>query len=135
LLAILSLATVLLAGLYFVALAAVAILLPSRAAVFLGGFAQTAPRHYLELLLRVIVGAAFVVQAPRMPFATVFAVFGWMLLLTTAGLAMLPWRWHRLFAEGAIPRMTRLLPIVGGVSLLLGLAILWALFVVTPFRN
>jgi hypothetical protein len=127
--ATLSFVTIFLAGLYFVALAAVAILLPSRAAVFLGGFARTAPRHYLELLLRAIAGAALVVQAPRMPFATAFFTFGWMLVLTTAGLAMLPWRWHRAFAERAIPRITRHLITVGCVSLLLGMAILWALSV------
>lgn len=125
----LSLATVYLAGFYFVALAAAAILRPSRAAVFLAGFAQTAPRHYLELFLRAIVGAALVVQASRMPFATAFFTFGWMLVLTTAGLAILPWRWHRAFAERAIPRITRHLITVGCVSLLLGMSILWALSV------
>ena len=124
----LSLATVFLAGLYFVALAGVAFLAPSRAADFLGGFAQTAGRHYLELGLRVITGVALVVQGPRMPFSMAFSVFGWMLVLTTAGLAMLPWRWHRMFAERAIPRITRHLLLVGCVSLVLGAVILTALY-------
>ena len=116
----LTLGIVLLVGLYFVLLAAVALLAPARGASFLLGFAETARLHYLELALRCIAGIAFVLQAPQMRFAGAFALFGWMLLLTTAGLVLVPWRWHRAFAQRAVPYATRHLPLVGVASLLLG---------------
>ncbi len=124
----LTLTIVLLAGLYLVTLAAVAIVAPPRAARFLLGFAGTARMHYLELALRGIAGGAFVLQAPRLPAASVFALFGWMLLLTTAGLAVLPWRWHQAFAQRAVPYATRHLTLVGVASLVLGGVVLAAAF-------
>jgi hypothetical protein len=116
----LTLGVVLLAGLYFVALAAVALLAPARAASFLLGFAGSARLHYLELVLRCIAGAAFVLQAPQMRFGDAFALFGWMLLLTTAGLVLVPWRRHRAFARRAVPYATRHLALVGIASAVLG---------------
>jgi hypothetical protein len=116
----LTLGIVLLAGLYFVLLAAVALLAPTRAATFLLGFAGTARRHYLELALRSAVGGAFVLQAPQMRFAGAFALFGWTLLLTTVGLVAVPWRWHSSFAHRAVPYATRHLPLIGLASLGLG---------------
>jgi hypothetical protein len=121
-----ALAIVLLAGAYLVLLAAVAFFAPSRAARFLRGFAGNARLHYLELALRGVVGIAFVLQAPQMRFTDAFSLFGWMLLLTTAALLVLPWRVHRAFALRAIPYATRYLPLVAVASLLLGGLILAA---------
>jgi hypothetical protein len=116
----LTLGIVLLAALYFVLLGAVALLAPARAARFLLGFAGTARTHYLELALRCVAGGAFVLQAPQMRFAGAFALFGWILLLTTAGLIAVPWRWHRALAQRVVPHATRHLPLVGVASLVLG---------------
>ena len=63
----LALVGVLLAGLYFVGLAAAALAAPARAADFLQGFASSASAHYVELALRLAVGCAFILRAPRMP--------------------------------------------------------------------
>jgi hypothetical protein len=81
----LTFAVVLLAGLYLVGLAAAALLAPSRAAGFLLGFAGTARTHSLELALRGLAGGAFVWRGPQMRFGSVFAGFGWLLVLTSAG--------------------------------------------------
>ena len=124
----LTLGIVLLVGVYFVTLAAVAMFAPCQAKRFLLGFAGTARAHYIELTLRAAAGGAFVLQAPRMPVASAFAVFGWLLLLTTGGLAVLPWRWHRAFAQRAVPYATRRLALVGAASLVLGGLVLAAAF-------
>jgi hypothetical protein len=116
----LTFVAVLLAGVYFVALAAAAVLAPARAAAFLLGFAGTARTHYLELALRGLVGSAFVWQGPRMGFGSAFAGFGWLLVLTTAGLAAAPWRWHRAFARRAVPYALRYPALLGLAALLLG---------------
>ncbi len=120
-----SLLVVLLAGLYFVARAAFARMAHARALVLLLGFARSAATHYAELLVRLLVGAAFVAQSARMPFAAVFHAFGWLLLVTTLGLFLVTWRRHRRFAQRAVPLALRHLPLVAFASLLMGSFVLW----------
>lgn len=121
-----ALAVVVLAAGYLVALGAAALLAPRRAARFLLGFAATPARHYAELAARLGVGAALVVQAPRLLFADAFVLVGWGLLATTAGLLLVPWRWHRRFAADAVPRALRHLPLLGAASLALGALLITA---------
>jgi hypothetical protein len=117
---------VLLVAMYLIALAAIALWAPALAARFLGGFAGSPGSHYLELALRLIAGAAFLLHAPEMRFATAFTVFGWILIVTTAGLLAVPWRWHRRFAERTVPAATRHLPLIAAASFALGGLILAA---------
>lgn len=81
---LLALVGVSLAGLYFLGLAAVSFIAPASAQGFLLGFAGTASAPYLELTLRLAVGAAFVARAPLMMFPLTFGVFGWVLIVTSA---------------------------------------------------
>lgn len=115
-----------LSGTYFVGLALVAWRAPSRAERFLMGFARSAPMHYLELGIRAAVGAAFVMAAPALRGALLFRTFGWVLLLTTAGLACVSWKAHRRFAAWAVPRALAQLPLVGIAALGLGVLMLLA---------
>ncbi len=117
---VLARTVVVLVGLYFIALAAVSLLAPTRANRFLLGFADSALKHYAELFLRFVVGAALLVSAPRMLLPDVFTLFGWVLLVTTAGLLLIPWRWHQRFAHWAVPRATRHIALIGLASLALG---------------
>lgn len=119
-------ALVVLAALYFLALGAASLVLPSRANRFLLGFAGSQAVHYTELLARFVVGAALVLHAPRMYLSDAFNVFGWILLVTTACLLLLPWRWHRRFAQHVVPRAIRHLKWIGLTSLACGSFILAA---------
>lgn len=116
---------VLLAGLYLIGLAAVAFVLPQRAKVFLSSLASSAIAHYFEIFVRFVIGAALVMYAPQMKFASIFLLFGWVLVVTTIGLLAVPWRWHHRFASWAVPFATRNMPLfalgsfVGGVFVLL----------------
>jgi len=122
----LALGLVCVTGLYFVGLAAVSLLAPARAGEFLMGFAGSAFAHYLELLIRFVVGGAFVLHAPRMLFTSVFVLFGWVLIITTAGLLAVPWRWHRRFAQWSVPYALRSLKLVAIASLAFGIFVLAA---------
>ena len=115
-----------LTGFYFVALAAISLAAPARASGFLMGFASSAAAHYAELTIRVVVGCAFVLVAPSVPFSTAFTVFGWVLVGTTVVLFLVPWRLHREFAVRAVPRALRHLPLVAVASLLLGAFVIWS---------
>ncbi len=117
---------VMLAGCYLLALGAVALLAPSAAARFLLGFVGSALLHYLELIVRFIVGAAFLAHAPQMMFPAVFSAVGWMLLITTGFLCLVPWRVHQRFAQRSVPQALRHLRWIGMASLMFGGAILTA---------
>lgn len=111
---------VVLAALYFIALGTTSLLAPAFAKRFLLGFAESAAVHYTELLVRLVVGVAFLVHAPKMRFATGFGVVGWLLVVTTVALLLVPWQWHHRFARQTVPRVLRYLTLIGLCSWVLG---------------
>jgi hypothetical protein len=124
---VIGMVPVLLAGLYLVGLGAVALVSPTRAKRFLSGFARSAFVHYLELSMRLVVGAALVWHAPQMRSASVFAAFGWVVVVTTLGLFAVPWRWHRRFAAWSVPHATRNMSLLAFGSLAAGIFVLVSL--------
>jgi hypothetical protein len=121
-----ALVVVLLVALFLVGLGAASLLVPDRASRFLLGFASSASAHFAEMLLRLVAGAALVQYAPNMRFASAFSLFGWVLLVTTACLLLVSWRWHRRFAQRAVPLFTRYIALIGLVSLTFGGLVLFA---------
>ena len=115
-----ALVAIVLAALYLLALGAASLLAPARASRFLLGFAGSQPIHFIELSLRLLVGVALVLYAPRMFFSSAFNLFGWLLLVTSACLLPVPWRWHHRFAQYAVPRVNRHIGLVGLASLVMG---------------
>lgn len=122
----LALLIVALAGACFVALSVLSVSAPATASGFLMGFATSAAAHYTELLIRVVVGLAFIANAASAPVPLPFAVFGWLLVGTSAALFMVPWRWHRAFAQRAVPWAVRHLRLVALVSFALGSFVIWS---------
>ena len=114
------------AGIYLLALGAAAFLRPDRVTTYLGRHASTLRAHLLELALRIGVGGGFVVVAPgtRLPIA--FRVLGWVLIATSGVLLMVPWQWHRRFAQWSVPQATARLPLLGAAALAGGAFLLWA---------
>ncbi len=120
------------ATLFFLLQALAAVLWPSTLRRMLGGFAATARLHYIEMGMRILVGAAFVHFASQMAYEVVFRGFGYLLLVTTLVLLFVPWKLHRRFALWAVPLATRsLLPYALG-SVLIGGFIVYAFVVGSP---
>ena len=117
------------AGLYLVALGISCFFQPGSAAKFLLGHASSAFLHYLELTLRLILGTALVQKAPALLYSQVFSLFGWVLIVTTAVLLLVPWRWHRQFALQAVPHALRYIKLLGASSLVLGALLAASVFV------
>jgi uncharacterized protein YjeT (DUF2065 family) len=113
-----------LAGLFLAGLGTAALLKPALARNFLSGFVGTAGRHYLEMAVRLAAGISFLHSTPNMPFLLPFLVFGWVLVLSTLVLSLIPWQWHQRFAQRTVPQAMRYLPVIGLFSLAAGLAIL-----------
>jgi hypothetical protein len=122
----LALTLVVFTGFYFCALAAAILLVPAKVSRFLRGFASSPRVHFTELSIRLVVGAALVIYAPLMSASDTFSLFGWVLLITTACLLLLPWRWHHWFAQQAVPRAIPYIKVIGICSLALGGLILAA---------
>ena len=93
---------------------------PEQLRCFLRGFASSARAHYFEILLRVVAGTAFIIYSPAMTPPDVFRLFGWIIVLTSAGLLLVPWQWHRRFAGLVIPFVVRHLTVYALASLALG---------------
>jgi hypothetical protein len=121
-------AIVVCAALYLLALGAGALVQPATARRFLGGFATTPQLHYTELALRILAGAAFVLNAPRMAFGSAILVFGWILIATSLVLALVPWRLHQRFAAWSVPKATQHMSLIGLASLAGGCGLIAALF-------
>lgn len=98
-----------------------------KAISFLNAFVKTPWHHFLEQTLRLIVGAALVVQAPNMAFSEFFGVFGWVIIITSLTLVGLPWRWHRTFAQKVIPTVIKFIQLYGILCLALGIFIIYSL--------
>ena len=115
-------------ALFFLTLGLAALIQPSNAKRFLLGFATSAPKHYAELVARLLAGGAMLIAAPHSAYPIGLSVFGWLLIGTTAVMALVPWRFHRRFAESSVPKALRSLPMIGVASLLLGGLLLWGVF-------
>ena len=115
-------------AIFFLLLGLIALIRPSIAGRFLLGFAGSALKHYVELGVRFVVGGAMLVVAPHSTYSVALTVFGWLLIVTTAVMAIVPWRVHRRFAEASVPKALRFLPMIGVSSLVLGGLLLWSTF-------
>ena len=93
--------------LFLIGLAVVIVTKPSLAERFLRSFASSARAHYSEQGLRLLVGAAIVNFASSMWYPELFKLFGWLIVVTTVGLLLVPWRWHQKFGMQVMPLVFR----------------------------
>lgn len=113
-------------GVYLLLLGMLLTLDRETASRFLLGFAGSQLTHFIELSLRILVGAGLIINSPKMLFGAAFYAFGWLLIGTTAILALMPWRWHHEFAKLSLPRVLRHPYLLAAVSAALGAVVLFA---------
>lgn len=92
---------------------------------FLNLFASSARAHYIEQVLRLVVGASLVIFSPLMWYSYAFQIFGRLFVVTTLGLLLVPWQWHHRFAERVIPLVIHHLEIYGVATFVLGAFVLY----------
>lgn len=93
---------------------------------FLNQFAKSAQAHYIEQFLRLVVGTAILIFSDKMWYSLLFLIFGWIIVITTVGLLLIQWQWHRQFAEKVIPLVIRFLKFYAVASLALGVFIIYS---------
>lgn len=113
-------------GLFLIGLACVAIAKPAIAERFLASFASSAKTHYTEQAFRLLIGASLVVLSPVMWQPDLFNIIGWIIVVSSMGLLLIPWQWHHRFGQRVIPLIVRYLGLYAmglagfGILLLLG---------------
>lgn len=122
---LLSGAIVLAFGFFLVGLAMVIVIQPTIAERFLRSFASSARAHYTEQGLRLLVGTAVVTFAEAMWHPQLFRLFGWIILATTIGLLLIPWRWHHRFASRVMPPVFTYLRLFALGAFALGACVLY----------
>jgi hypothetical protein len=115
-------------GLFLIGLAALIFIMPSRAEEFLRGFASSAVTHYTEQGLRLVVGAAIVSFAGSMRHPELFNVFGWLIIVSTVGLLLVPWQWHNRFSKLVMPPVFQRMKLFALGACVLGAFILTCAF-------
>lgn len=118
-------AIILIAAIFFLIFGIIALARPPLAGKFLHGFANTALKHYAELFTRILIGGSLLLVAYQSTYSTVLLVFGWLLIVTTAFMALVPWRLHYRFTQSAVPKALRFLPLMGITSLAIGSLLLF----------
>lgn len=115
-------------GLFLIGLAALINTTPSHAERFLRGFASSALTHYTEQGMRLVVGAAIVTFASSMRYPELFKLFGWLIIVSTAALLLIPWQWHNKFASLVMPPVFRGMRLFALGAFTLGAFILYSVF-------
>ena len=115
-------------GLSLITFTGVAFAKPARAERFLRAFATSARTHYVEQAFRILVGAALVVVSSTMWQPTVFWLLGWALVVSSAALICVPWRWHDRLGERVRPMLVRYLKLYAVGAFALGVLLLYGLF-------
>lgn len=123
-----TLIIIVITSLFFLGLGSFALFSPHHAKRFLLAFATSPIKHYLELFIRILVGGSLVIYSSHMLFSNIFNLFGWTIIITTACLLLVPWQWHRRFAQFAVPKALQFLWLIGVSSLSLGVGLLVAVF-------
>ena len=115
-------------ALSLIAFTGVAFATPARAERFLLAFATSARAHYVEQVVRMLVGTALVVLSSTMWQPKVFWFFGWAIVVSSAALICVPWQWHDRLGERLRPMLVRYLKLYAVGACTLGVLLLYGLF-------
>jgi hypothetical protein len=58
-------------------------------------------------------------------YADLFRIFGWLIVVTTVGLLLLPWRWHHEVGKRVMPLVIRRMKLFALGALALGLFVFY----------
>lgn len=103
---------------------------PVVAERFIRGFASSVRTHFAEQIFRVVFGGSLVIYSSAMWQAGAFRLIGWLLVISSTVLMILPWQWHRRFGQRIMPRLIQYLWLYAIGSFAFGTIILYA--VITP---
>jgi hypothetical protein len=119
---------VILFGLFLIGLAGLVFAKPMHAENFFSSFASSARTHYVEQILRLLIGASLIVLSPTMWHSGVFRLIGWAIVIPSVVLLLIPWQWHHRFGERVLPMLVRHMRLYAVGLLSFGALILFGAF-------
>jgi hypothetical protein len=123
--AILSGTVMVIFGLYLISLLIITILNKKVAVSYFSSFASSARAHYLEQILRLIVGMSMLAFSKSMLYGQFFEIFAWIIILSTIVLILIPWTWHNKLGKWVIPLTIRNLKFYAVSASIFGVFILY----------
>ena len=112
-------------GLCLIAFPGVAFAKPASAERFVTAFASSARTHYVEQVIRLLVGTALVARSPVMWQPKAFCLVGWAIVASSAVLLCVPWQWHHRLGERVLPMLVRHLRWYAAGSVAFGALVLY----------
>jgi hypothetical protein len=94
-------------GLFLIGVTGIVFAKPALAERFFMSFASSARAHYVEQAFRLLIGASLVVLSPAMWQTNMFRLIGWVIVVSSIGLILIPWRWHHRFGQLVLPMVVR----------------------------
>jgi len=114
--------------LFLLGLGLLSFIRPITAQHFFDLFAASKQAHLTEQAIRLVVGFSLVHYAVMMNYTCLFRVFGWLIVITSLLLIVLPWQWHQQFAQYVIPYVKSHLKLYAVMSLFLAVLLLYAIW-------
>ncbi|KAA3641545.1 MAG: hypothetical protein DWP95_06680 [Proteobacteria bacterium] len=115
-------------ALFLLLMAFLCFLRPALVRNFFDLFAATKQAHFIEQMIRLVVGLSLIRFAEMMKYSGLFYAFGWLIVVTSLLLIVLPWRWHQKFAQRVIPVVKKHLKVYGMLSLFLAVMLLYGVW-------
>ncbi len=123
---LLTSAFILLFALFLIILSGIMMVNSKWGRKFLESFASSAKAHYTEMAIRLVFGASLILHESYDHYGYYLQLLGWVVVITTIGLLVFPWRWHHKFAGKVIPPVIRFMKLYGLVLLISGAFLIWA---------
>ena len=115
-------------GFFLIAFTGAVFVKPAIAERFVAVFASSARTHYVEQVLRLLIGAALVVLSPAMWQSNLFWLIGWAIVISSVALICAPWQWHLRFGERVRPMFRRHLRLYAVGAFAFGALLLYGVF-------
>jgi hypothetical protein len=113
-------------GVYVVWLTVLVFAKPAAAERFFMSFANSARTHFIEQILRLLVGASLVIYSSVMWQSDVFRFIGWAIVVSAVALMLFPWQWHQRFGRKILPTFIKYMRLYAIAALAFGALILYA---------
>ena len=115
-------------GAYFIGITVLVFAKPAVAERFFRGFASSARTHFVEQILRVLLGGSLVIYSPAMWQTDIFRLIGWVIVVSSVALMLFPWQWHHRFGKKILPVFIQHMRLYAIGTFAFGAVILYAVF-------
>ncbi len=112
-------------ALFLISLSVIMTAHPKWGRKFLESFASSAKAHFTEMSIRLVFGLSLIFHESYDHYGYYLQIIGWVVVITTIGLLIFPWKWHHKFASKVIPPVIRFMKLYALMLLIFGIMLIW----------